>query len=207
LDRELPEAVVVAMEHLTDDFRALVQHRAADFTPTRATAPPETGVRIGADEVGGAAAFRRVLIDHILTEVAERWRVTDDRTLVGHSFSALFGVDTLLCEPAAFHRWVLASPSVWWDNRVMFDREAEHARTHDDIKARVFMSKGTEEGGGELFGGHEAFYRQLSARDHANLDLHWQVFEGETHQSVIAPAVARGLRTVFAPTTGEVGRS
>lgn len=198
LDRELPEAVVVGVEHLTDDFRTLVQHRAADFTPTQAASPAETGVVIGADQVGGAARFRRVLIDHIMAAVTERWRVSDDRTFVGHSFSGLFGLDTLLNEPEAFHRWVLASPSVWWDDRVMFAREAEHARHHDDVKATVFMSMGSNEGGGESFGGHQAFHRQLSERGYANLRLHWRVFDDETHQSVIAPAVARGLRTVFA---------
>ncbi len=198
LERTLPEAVVVSVEHRTGDLRELLQLRAADYTPTPAPSPPETGVTVGPDEVGQAPLFRRVLRDQILPLVAERWRISDDRTLVGHSFSALFGLDTLLDEPTAFGRWVLASPSVWWDDRVMFRREAEHAARGDALAGRVFLSQGSDEGGDEPFGGHQAFHRQLAGRDHPDLDLHWHLFEGEGHQSVIAPAAVRGLRTVFA---------
>lgn len=197
LERLLPEAIVVGVEHRTPDLRSLLQDRAADFTPTAADAPPETGVRIGADEVGGAADFRRLLLDVILPRVADRWRISDDRTLVGHSFSALFGLDTLLQTPDAFGRWVLTSPSVWWDDRVIFRREAAHAATATDLPGRVFLSVGSEEGGGEIFGGHAEFHRRLAARNHPSLRLDWRVFDGETHQSVIAPAVTRGLVQVF----------
>lgn len=199
LDRELPEAVVVGVAHNTPDFRDLLQERAADFTPTEASAPVGTGVRLPATEVGGAARFRRALLDEILPLVAADYRITDDRTLVGHSFSALFGADTLLTEPGAFNRWVLTSPSVWWDSHVMFRREAEHAARTTDLPGRVFMSTGSDEGGGELFGGHRPFYEQLAGRDYPSLDLSWREFEGETHQTVIGVSVSRGLRTVFRP--------
>ena len=196
-DRELPEAVIVGISHNTSDVRQLLQDRAVDYTPTPATAPPETGVRIPAEETGRAETFRRLLLDEILPRVEADYRINDDRTLVGHSFSALFGVDTLLEQPDAFARWVLASPSVWWDDQVMFAREAAHASGADDLPGRVFLSSGEHEGDG--LGGHHAFYRQLAGRNYPSLNLTWARFPGETHGSVISVAVSRGLRAVFAP--------
>ncbi|MDH3683555.1 MAG: alpha/beta hydrolase-fold protein, partial [Acidimicrobiia bacterium] len=137
LGRELPEAVVVGVAHGEHDVRQILQMRAVDFTPTRWEAPVETGVHLPADQVGRAGSFRRFLLDTAVPTVAARYRIGDDRTLVGHSFSALFGLDTLLVEPEAFDRWVLASPSVWWDNQIMFEREAAHAAITDNIEARV----------------------------------------------------------------------
>jgi predicted alpha/beta superfamily hydrolase len=195
LSRELPEAVVVGVSHAEADLRDALQVRAVDFTPTQALAPAPTGVRLGAEAVGQAARFRRFLLEEIVAGVAARHRVSDDRTLVGHSFSGLFGLDTLLEGPDAFDRWVLASPSVWWDDRVMFRREAAHAAAGRPIGGRLFLSTGDEEGEG--LGGHEAFYRQLASRHYPDLQLHWARFPGETHQSVIATALVRGLRLVF----------
>ncbi|MEM7340746.1 MAG: alpha/beta hydrolase-fold protein [Actinomycetota bacterium] len=197
LSRVLPEAVVVAVSHSDTDLKALMQSRAIDFTPTEATAPPETGVRVPAHEVGKAAMFRRALVDEIIPEISQRYRVNDDHTVVGHSFSALFALDTLLHEPSAFSRWVLASPSVWWDDRVMFPREAAHAEATSDIAGRVFMSAAGDEGVG--YDGHRLFYEQFAARAYPSLDLRWEEFPGESHFSVLAPAIGRGLQAVFAP--------
>ncbi len=198
LGRELPEAIVVAVSHADADIRRVIQLRAVDFTPTPAAAPPETGVTLPAAEVGRADRFRRFLVDRALPSVAERFRISDDRTLVGHSFSALFGLDTLLAEPDAFGRWVLASPSVWWDDRIMFAREEAHAASATDLPARVFLSRGGLEDDG-AFGGQEAFHDRLAARRYPNLDLRWRTFGGESHQSVIGSALTRGLREVFTP--------
>jgi len=197
LHQELPEVVLVGVAHANPDVRRIVQERAIDFTPTPATAPAATGVRLPAEEVGQAHAFRRALVEEIMAPVVASHRVSDDHTLVGHSFSALFALDTLLTTPTMFNRWVLASPSVWWDNRVMFRREAEHAALTDDLKARVFMSAGSDEGSEEGFGGHRDIHDQLADRNYANLNLTWAEFADETHSSVVAPAVSRGLRSVF----------
>ena len=195
LGRELPEAVVVGVGHGATDLMEVLQLRAVDYTPTRYASPPETGVRIAAEETGRADRFRRFLVDTLLPSLADRYRLADDRTLVGHSFSGLFGVDTLLVEPEAFDRWVLPSPSLWWDDRVMLKREADHAASTDDVDARVFLSLGGDESN-DGFGGQREFYEQLAARRYPSLDLQWAWFPGETHQSVIGAAVVRGLRAV-----------
>ncbi|MFZ1991672.1 MAG: alpha/beta hydrolase-fold protein [Alphaproteobacteria bacterium] len=43
----------------------------------------------------------------------------------------------------------------------------------------------------------EQFGQQLAARNYKGLELTTHVFEGETHTSVYAPALSRGLRTLF----------
>jgi predicted alpha/beta superfamily hydrolase len=197
LHRELPEAVLVGVAHAEPDLRSILQDRARDFTPTQATAPSQTGVRAPAEEVGQAASFRRALVDEIIPAATGGLRLDGDRTIVGHSFSALFALDTLLEEPSLFDRWVLASPSVWWDDQVMFRREANHAAMTDDVVARVFMSAGSEEGGEEGFGGHREIFERLADRAYPSLALSWALFPGESHTSVINAAVSRGLREVF----------
>lgn len=198
MNRELPEAVVVGMAHTGPDLRSIVQDRARDYTPTQATAPTQTGVRVPAGEVGQALRFRRALTDEIVPAATAGLRLSGDRTLVGHSFSALFALDTLLHEPSLFDRWVLASPSVWWDDRVMFRREATQAALTDDLAARVFISAGSDEGNENGFGGHRDLHDQLASRAYPSLELSWALFPGESHNSVINAAVSRGLRAVFA---------
>ena len=200
LSGELPEAIVVGVAHNAPDLHTVIQQRAMDFTPTAAFAPPATGVRVQPEELGGAASFCRFLAATVLPRALRGLRTTDDRTLIGHSFSALLGLAWLLEEPTALARWVLASPSVWWDDRVIFAREAVQAASGADLPARVFLSasEGDEAGADGPFGGHFAFHTQLVSRARPGLRCTWMSFPGETHSSVVAAAVVRGLREVFA---------
>ena len=195
LGRELPRAVVAGIAHDDPDIRQVLQLRAMDFTTTQAEAPKMTGVRAPADQLGGAAALRGWIRDEVLPLLRNDHPISEV-VLVGHSFSALFGVAALFDEPDLFDRYLLASPSVWWDDQVMFRREEEHAARVDRLDAKVFMSNGTLEI--DEFSPHKEFHDQLASRRHPGLDMTWHQFEGETHSSTVSVAVNRGLRVLFA---------
>ncbi|HVX88048.1 MAG TPA: alpha/beta hydrolase-fold protein, partial [Gemmatimonadales bacterium] len=65
--------------------------------------------------VGGSAAFRRFWKDELIPEVARRYRVNDDRAIIGESLAGLFIVETMLLEPRLFRRYIALSPSLWWN--------------------------------------------------------------------------------------------
>lgn len=195
LGRVLPRSIVLGIAHDEPDLRQVLELRAMDFTVTAADAPKLTGVRSPGHLLGGAPAFHRWLVDEIVADARERYPVSEV-VLVGHSFSALFGLHVLFNEPTAFQRYLLASPSVWWDDRVMFGLEEEHAARVESVPARVFMSKGSLET--DEFSPHQEFYEQFASRNHPGLRLHWHLFEGDAHTSVVAAAVNRGLRELFA---------
>jgi len=198
---ELPEALVVGIGYPETSLRELVQRRAIDYTPTAAPAPAETGVRLPADQLGGAGRFRAVLVDEIVPFVAGRWRTDGDLTLVGHSFSGLFALDTLLRSPESFGRYLLASPSIWWDDRSILGIEQELAAGRDDLAARVFVSAGTAEMEDEPFAmsaNVDRLVEVLRSRSYPSLELEHRRLPGETHHSTPGAATSAGLRWLFA---------
>lgn len=83
--------------------------RSLDFTSTPS---PERG----SDEPhGGADAFRRFILDRVVSEAARALPVDQSRlSLFGHSLAGLFVLETLEARPDAFARWISISPSFWW---------------------------------------------------------------------------------------------
>jgi predicted alpha/beta superfamily hydrolase len=196
LGRELPHAIVVGVGWDIDDPREVVQIRARDLTVSQAEAPALTGVKLPADQLGGAAAFGDWVLDDLLPDIESRFRISD-RTLVGHSFSALFGLNLLFTRPGSFRRWLLASPSVWWDDRVMFDRLATLPDDAPSSPATVFMSNGELET--DDFSPHEEFADAFRARRFAGVETEFRRFPGETHSSTVPVAIGQGLRWLFDP--------
>jgi predicted alpha/beta superfamily hydrolase len=74
-----------------------------------------------APRVGGSAAFRAFIRDELFPTIAARYRVTDERAIVGESLAGLFIVETLLEAPAMFDHYVAFDPSLWWDRGALVD--------------------------------------------------------------------------------------
>ena len=77
-----------------------------------------------APRVGGSAAFRRFIRDELFPAVQSRYRVTDERAIVGESLAGLFIVETFLMEPAMFDHYVAIDPSLWWNAYALTDSSA-----------------------------------------------------------------------------------
>ena len=91
--------------------------RRRDLTgPTRVAADSAI-----APKVGGSAAFRRFIGDELVPAVQARYRVTDERAIVGESLAGLFVLETFLDEPTLFRHYVALDPSVWWNAGAVVD--------------------------------------------------------------------------------------
>jgi hypothetical protein len=209
----LPPMLIVGIGYqYSSPQLAMAEHgawRTRDFTPsidaasqarTRA-ALREAGFTADV-EYGGAAAFLSFIADELRPLVAERFAGDpEDQSLVGMSLGGLFALNALFAPSALFRRYVILSPALWWDNDMIFAREAEFAAGSDDLAARVFLGVGgREDEDGAPFWPVTKLAKMdqsLQGRRYPCLELTHYVFPEETHMSVYPGAVVRGLRTVF----------
>ena len=207
---EAPEAVVVGLSFADRSMGEYLRQRARWYTPTPWVPPAVTGVKgVTADECGRAddlvGFVSRQLLPVVEAEhlgglqVSERW-------LIGHSFSALFGLRALFTRPTLFDKWLLASPSIWWDDRAILRTEADRAATGDDLPATVFTCHGAEEDAPDgpaeegiqfsMGANVRHLVDTLQARGYPGLTLSHQVLPGDGHTSSIGAAVSKGLRAL-----------
>lgn len=200
---DAPQAIVAGVSFANDSMREYLRNRARWYTPTPWVPPEETGVTgVEAGECGGALTLLAFLRDQLVPRLEADYRV-GERWLVGHSFSGLFGLRVLFAQPDLFAKYLLASPSIWWDGRTILDIEAQYAAGHDDLAASVFLSAGALEN--DQFGQQyrmgsnvEELVARLGARNHPSLELSHAVLPDESHNSTIGAAISRGLRALTA---------
>lgn len=203
LARLLPRVIVVGVGWAAQSAREVVHARARDFTPTTGELPPAVVRNMaGAPVFGQAAPFQRWLLDDALPGLESTYNIdATQRTLIGHSLSGLFSLYTLLTRPQAFSRWLVASPSSWWDKRMVFDLEQHNLQHGPAPQGRVFLSAGELEQciGGEIpmLANTEAFHARLAARRSQELDTTFSILPGEIHHSTMPAAVSHGLRWLF----------
>jgi len=202
LARLLPRVIVIGVGWDHAVTREVIHARALSFTPTAAPVPAYVARNMAdAPAYGGAPGFQRWLLDEALPFVQENYRIDlAQLTLIGHSLAGLFALYTLFTRPQPFTRWLLASPSSWWDNRVIFDLETRNRAAGPPPTGRVFLSVGSEEGLlGEIpmLANTQSLHARLAERRSEDFDTTLAILDGELHHSTIPAAVSRGLRWLF----------
>jgi predicted alpha/beta superfamily hydrolase len=191
---ELPPMIVVGITYDLENLREAMVIRSRDLTPTK----------VEARTSGGAAAFLRFINEDVKTFMKTHYRVLEDnQTYAGYSLGGLFGLYALLKQPESFQKYIIGSPSIWWDDAVTFSYEAEYAANHSDLDATVFMSSGELEedsdnpGPSLMVSNMQRMAALLRSRQFPSLKIGSHLFEGETHMSGTATCMNRGLRYVF----------
>jgi len=145
---------------------------------------------------GGAEAFVEFLAKEIMPAVEGRYRVdARRRALFGHSLGGLFAVHVLFHRPELFESYVITSPALHVDRDATWKSEETFARNHKDLSAHLFLA------GGSLDEPHTAMVRRLDeilrSRKYGGLVWHTEIFAGETHSSVGALSLTRGIRWLY----------
>lgn len=193
---DLPEMIVVGVSYpgaieVLDDYR---RRRTRDYTPTH-SATGGYGPEIQKLS-GGGPAFRDALARDLMPFVESHYPIDPaDRTLVGHSYGGLFTTWVMLTRPALFRRYIAVSPSLWYDERTIFDIEKKTASARRGTPVDVFLGVGGYENP-LMATDLDALAKVLRARADPGVRVETHVFEDDTHDSVFPGAFARGIRAV-----------
>lgn len=213
---QLPSLLVVGIGYRAGAIADTVRVRRRDLTPSADPlfGPPDPA------RMGGAADTLAFIRHQLMPWVAATFDVvTDDATFLGHSLGGLFGTWVLLTEPDTFARYLITSPSLWWDSYRILGHESAYADRHHDLAATVFFAIGADETleGRIREAAHlpaelrklvtvlpldmvadlEAMIDRLTRRRYPSLSLHGAVFPAEFHVTVAPLALSRGLRLLF----------
>jgi predicted alpha/beta superfamily hydrolase len=152
---------------------------------------------------GGAAAFLKFLIDDAREVLSSRYRMDpDDHAIEGFSAGGFFVVYALFSRPGAFAKYVASAPALYWSNDLIWQLEAAHAETHDDLKGALFLGTGEGEmtGPDSVIGCFSSMARLaeiLTARSYPSFGLNVRGFAGETHTTVRPLVIGSAMRTLW----------
>ena len=179
-------------DYTPTDPRRQGRHKPGDYTAPR---------------YGEAESYRQYIETVVFPLVAANYRADMNRkTLVGHSYGALFGFHVLFTRPEMFSSYVMGSPSLWFDEGLMFQREATWAASGRPLRGRVHMVTGSFEAvrpgprfnkTNDTVADMERMRRILADRGHPGLKVTSEVAEGEDHLTVFPDVATRGLLAVL----------
>jgi len=193
------ESIVVGIAYpgAETDIKIYERTRMQDYTPTYSPTGgygPETQVASG-----GGPMFLNILSDELLPFIDSHFRTNPAiRTIVGHSAGGLFATYAMLTKPGLFSDYLVVSPSLWYDNRVMFGVAKDFIAENSSLHANVFYAVGAFEEGTQhaMVSDLKDWNALFDSAKLQGYSAKLMVFDGDTHEAVFPAALTRGLRVL-----------
>ena len=186
-DGTLPEVIVVGIAY-GGTFDEWFYSRIPDLTPTDDT----TAVMF--PDGGRCDAFHRFIVNELIPMIEKEYRVMEgERAFAGYSLGGLFGAWMLFNRPGTFNRYMLISPSLWWDNQLALQWEEAWHQKSKELNTTLFMSLSSGE-----WGTPETLDKTLQARNYTSLQYKFERISGERHTSTFPAAAVKGLKFIYA---------
>jgi predicted alpha/beta superfamily hydrolase len=201
--KEYEQVIIVGISSAIDISSWKID-RAQDYTPsidTLAQKKIEKSLKLpeGSLVIGGAAKFLACIKTEITPFIDKSYKTNSDRGIAGHSLGGLFAAYCLVNSDGYFTRFGISSPTLTWDNEKLLNQAVTQFNENEawDLPStKIFISVGGEDYPNYLYC-FVKFYSTLERRDYQNVNLQWQVFEKESHMSVIPASMSRILSVLY----------
>lgn len=189
------EAIVVGVSYAKGEDRTISRTR--DYTPTYSPKEPNGHSSEARKASGHAKEYTAFLAEQVIPLMQKKYRVDmTNKIFVGHSFGGLLGCYILVNRPDVFDHYIIGSPSLWYDNKVIFEMEKTYAENHKELNAHVMIYVDDNEGSlmdQKMADNVLAFEKVLRSRNYAGLQVETEIIKGENHHSVFPGLVSKGL--------------
>jgi uncharacterized protein len=140
---------------------------------------------------GHSAAFIRFLEKELQPYVKAHFRTNDIRTIIGQSLGGLLASEILVAHPQLFNRYVIISPSLWWDHESLLAKVKQPLQgIAPDTK--IFIAVGTE-------GKQMEDDAKMLAEKLKGLWVEFVPMPAETHLTILHNSVYKALQVLNAP--------
>lgn len=181
-------AYLISIGYDTTDTKEVMSSRAADYLHN-AVSDPETGESEG----GGGAAFETFVVDKLKPFIEARLAVDPEHSIIGgHSYGGLFVSNLIARRADAFSAYLIGSPSVWADPKLV-----DAVAATDGAGKAIYLSVGEKEVFGPINMVTDAA-DLTAALEQAGFDVTSRVHANQTHTMETSIWMAEGFRHLLA---------
>jgi hypothetical protein len=184
-------AIVVGIGHI-GNYRVL---RRRDFVTSFLKS---NNSLISNDEnYGHAEKFYQFLQTELIPFIETNYRVSQQRSLFGHSFGGLFAFYSLFKKERLFENYIALSPSLWVNYNNIYVFEKMYRNDSAVLHAQVYMRAGSRETINKVLPACRKMNEFLNKHPYSQLQLDYKELDGEDHNSHVYNSLQEILGKVY----------
>ncbi|TCJ19044.1 alpha/beta hydrolase [Flaviaesturariibacter flavus] len=153
---------------------------------------------------GQSARFIAFIEKELQPYIASQYRISASRTLIGQSLGGLLATEILFSKPGLFDRYIIVSPSLWWDNGSLLQRQPALLQPGFRQPLSVYIGVGKE----GLTPGDQPRVMEVDVNLLAEkiaktkspaVQVFFDYLPAEDHATILHPALINALRLLNSP--------
>lgn len=185
----IPEVIIVGIAY-EGSFEDWWTRRTQDLTPA-----PDTTASLFPGG-GNADNFLSLIEKQIIPLIESKYRVyKNERAYAGYSLGGLFGTYVLFKKPQLFNRYLLISPSYWWNNKMIYKYESDYAASNKNLNANLVFTAGSKET--DMIENIPIMISALESHNYAGLSKEFIKTADDIHYTTFSTAFTKGIQLLY----------
>lgn len=134
--------------------------------------------------------------------IDKKYKTNASKMIIGQSLGGLLETEILLKKPSLFNKYVIVSPSLWWDNGSLLNLDSQILKENFNQKIEIYIAVGKEgltptaiprvmEVDANLLAEKIKFSKSKSIK------VYFDYFPEENHGTILHPAVANSFKFFY----------
>ncbi len=134
--------------------------------------------------------------------IDKKYKTTDSKTIIGQSLGGLLETEILLKKPTLFNKYVIVSPSIWWDNGSILNLDSPIFQENFTQQTDIYIAVGKEgltptEIPRVMEVDANLLAEKIKASKSKNIKVYFDYFPKENHATILHPAVSNSFRFFY----------
>ncbi|SHH07003.1 alpha/beta hydrolase [Flavobacterium johnsoniae] len=139
--------------------------------------------------------------------IDKKYKTTDSKMIIGQSLGGLLSSEILLKKPSLFNKYVIVSPSIWWDNGSILNIDSQILQENFKQPTEIYIAVGKEgltptEIPRVMEVDANLLAEKIQASKSKNIKVFFDYFPNENHGTILHLAVFNSFK-FFYPQTKE----
>ncbi|PBJ06130.1 alpha/beta hydrolase [Flavobacterium sp. ACN6] len=134
--------------------------------------------------------------------IEQRYKTNDSKTIIGQSLGGLLETEILFKKPFLFNKYVIVSPSLWWNNGSLLDLDSEILKEDFKQQTDIYIAVGKEgltpttiprvmEVDANLL------TEKIKKSKSKNIKVYFDYLPDENHATILHPAVSNSFKIFY----------
>ena len=130
------------------------------------------------------------------------YKTNQDQTIIGQSLGGLLATEILLKKPSLFNKYVIVSPSLWWNNGSLLNQNVKQLQSPNSSKTAIYIGVGKEGLTPTLQprimeDDARALVNKIKSVNNKNLSVAFDYLPKEDHATILHQAVHNAFKILY----------
>lgn len=138
--------------------------------------------------------------------IETKYNTNNDKTIIGQSLGGLFATEVLLKRPILFNKYIIISPSLWWNNGSLLNQNSNLLTENFNQKTDIYIGVGKEgltptEIPRVMEVDANLLTEKIKGAKNNNVKVFFEYLPQENHATIMHQAVSNSFRLLYPITT------